>query len=106
VAVVLYLLQANQVTMLEMNLGNMQAKQANLMAQNASLIVKADRLTAEPVISAIAARHHMFRPKLKTALWLTVYVPPTVPRLGSVTPVRTGPLVWMEHAVQAVKDSL
>lgn len=106
VAVVLYLLQANQATMLEMSLGNLQAKQANVMAENASLVVQADRLTAEPRIDGLAIRHHMFHPSLQAALWLTVYVPATVPHMPRVRPVRTGPLVWMQNAIRTVRNSL
>ena len=106
VAVVAYLLQANQATMLEMNLGNLKATQVNLMAENASLVVKADYLTAEPRISSMATRNHMFHPSLKDALWLTVYVPPTVPHMPKTRPVTTGPLVWMQNAVHTVRDSL
>lgn len=106
VAVVLYLLQANQATMLEMTLGNMQAKQADLMAENASLVAQADGWMAEPRINRIAIKHHMFHPSLNTALWLTVYVPPTVPHMPRTRRVRTGPLVWMQHAIRTIRDSL
>ncbi|GEM_PF-4018071 len=107
VAALTYLLQVNEASWLQFDLNNASVQQSQLNATNALLLVQKDRLLAEQRIDTIATtKLKMQHPSLDTALWLQVTIrqrPPTVPREPVV---RTGPLVWMRHAVSVIENSL
>lgn len=106
-AVLIYLFQVNKASWLEFNLNQTTIQQTKLNAITAHLLVQKDALLAESRIDAVASsKLHMRHPSLNSALWLKVSVPATVPRIPPSRRVSTGPLDWMRHAVQTIRESL
>ncbi|HZT97939.1 MAG TPA: cell division protein FtsL [Chloroflexota bacterium] len=106
-ALILYLVQANTATAMQIQLNQMRAARSQLSAVNAQLLVQADRLVAEHRIETLATtRLGMRPPSLNSALWLTVRVPEDRPRLPRPPRVTTQPLDWMERAWQLIHASL
>ncbi len=106
-AVILYLVQANASTAMQMELNQIRADRSQLNAVNAQLLVQADGLKAEHRINSLATtKLHMQSPSLASALWLTVTVKPKTPRMPAPPRLQTGPLNWMETTWQEIRDSL
>lgn len=111
-AALLYLFQASHVSVLEMNISDLQSQQVQLRMDNAALRSTATTLQSlQRVDAAATGRLHMTRPDLSTTIWIR----PVVPRLSSIRAVnadtveaqrQSQPLAWMERALAAAKSSL
>ena len=111
-AALLYLAQAGQVSVLQYNIADLQARQVQLNAQYASLEASATSLQSLQRVEHLAtAQLHMIRPDLSTAVW----VQPVIPRITPLRPINADtvtaerasqPLAWIRHVVQQVQSSL
>lgn len=122
----LYLLQASQASVLEVNISDLQASHAQLAAENASLRITATSLQSLPRIDDVAThRLHMLKPDLSSAIWIS----PVLPQVGvrqadgslsttdsPATPIwltqmssaqhRSQPLGWMKRLLTLIRSSL
>jgi cell division protein FtsL len=111
-AAMVYLFQASQVSILEMNIGDMQNQQVQLRIDNAALQTTASSLQSLQRVDAIATNHlHMTRPDISTSIWIT----PVAPRITAIRAMnadvvdaqrQSQPLAWMQNVATFVKSSL
>jgi len=111
-AFMLYLFQASQTSVLEMNIAHQQSTQMRLQLENAALQTSATRLRSIQRVDTIATNQlHM----VKVALSQTVWVYPVAPVVRQPVPAGTAtltaqrqsePLSWMFRMVTFVGDSL
>jgi cell division protein FtsL len=111
-AAMVYLFQASQVSILEMNIGDMQNQQVQLRIDNAALQTTASSLQSLQRVDAIATNQlHMTRPDISTSMWIT----PVAPHITAIRAVnadvidaqrQSQPLAWMQNVVTLVKSSL
>ena len=75
-AAMVYLFQASQVSVLEMNIADMQNQQVQLRIDNAALQTTASSLQSLQRVDAIATNQlHMIRPDISTSMWITSAAP-------------------------------
>lgn len=111
-AAMVYLFQASQVSVLEMNIADLQNQQVQLRMDNASLQMTASSLQSIQRVDTISTtRLHMIKPDISTFLWVT----PTAPRIPALRGVnadvvqaerQSQPLSWMQNVAALVKSSL
>src|SRR5947209_5699863 len=111
-AAMVYLFEASQVSILEMNIGDLQNQHMQLRMDNASLQRPASSLQSIQRVDSIATNQlHMIKPDISTFMWVT----PVAPRMQALHPVnadlvqaerRSQPLSWMQNAASFVKSSL
>jgi cell division protein FtsL len=110
-ALIIYLYQASQVSVLDYNIAYLQTSQSNLRQQNARLTATQSILTSPARIEAAATTFHMTKPDMSTTIWVNV----PVPRVRVVRPVsadqtaaqqRSEPAAWLKRAISFVKSSL
>lgn len=111
-AALLYLGQASQVSVLEVNISDLQSRQVQLNADYASLEANATSLQSLQRVEHLATTQlHMTRPDLSTAVW----VQPVLPRIVPLRPLNADtlaaqrasePLAWIRHVVGLVQSSL
>jgi cell division protein FtsL len=111
-AAMVYLFQASQVSILEMNIGDMQNQQVQLRIDNAALQTTASSLQSLQRVDAIATtRLHMTRPDISTSMWIT----PVATRITAIRAMnadmvdaqrQSQPLAWMLNAATFVQSSL
>ena len=112
VALLLYLAQASQASVLEFRIAALESARTQLTAQNATLHASATALQSlQRIDSAATNRFHMIRPDLSTTLWIR----PIIPSVRPLPPAnadrataqqRSQPLAWMIRFMSAVKSSL
>lgn len=107
----LYMAQAGQVSVQQININQLTAERMNLVAANTNYRALATTLQSPQRIDQGATGLHMAVPPPGSGLWLNPAVPPVAP----VRPVNADvvsaqrasqPLAWMEHAVDLVLSSL
>ena len=111
-AAMVYLFQASQYSILEMNIADLQNQQVQLKLDNATLQTTASGLQSIPRVDRIATTQmHMTRPDMGSFMWIT----PATPRLPVIRAVnadlvdaqrQSQPLAWMQHAAKFVQSSL
>lgn len=111
-AALLYMAQASQVSVQQINISELQSDRVQLTSDNASLRATTTDLQSLPRIDAVAtSRLHMTKPDLSTAIWVS----PVVPRVpvphtagGDVAAAQrqSEPLTWLEHFVSMIQASL
>jgi cell division protein FtsL len=111
-AAMVYLFQASQVSIMEMNIGDLQNQQVHLRMDNAALQTTAASLQSLQRIDAIATNQlHMIRPDISTSMWITS----AAPRISAIRAVnadvveaqrQSQPLAWMQTLATFVKSSL
>lgn len=123
-AALLYLLQASQASVLDVNIAQLQSDRAQLVAQNAALRTTATSLQSLQRVDDLATRQlHMARPDLSRTIWIR----PLLPRMvqggtlgadsglsagdpqGAEMPAaaqRSTPLGWMKRLIALVRASL
>ncbi len=111
-AAMIYLFQASQVSILEMNISGLQNQEVQLRVDNAALQTTASSLQSIQRVDAIATnRFRMTKPDISAALWIT----PAAPRLSDIRGInadvfeaqrQSEPLAWMKHVVTVVQSSL
>jgi cell division protein FtsL len=111
-AAMVYLFQASQVSILEMNIGDLQNQQVQLRLDNASLQMTASSLQSIQRVDSIATNQlHMTKPDISTFMWVTP-VAPRMPALHGVNDDvlraqrQSQPLAWMRNAANFVESSL
>lgn len=111
-AAMIYLFQASQFSILEMNISDLQNQQAQLRVDNAALQTTASSLQSIQRVDTIATtRLHMTKPDMGTFMW----VAPATPRMPVIRAVnadlvqaqrQSQPLAWMQHFAAFVQSSL
>jgi cell division protein FtsL len=111
-AAMIYLFQASQVSILEMNIGDLQNQQVQLRVDNAALQMTASSLQSIQRVDAIATNQlHMTKPDISSSIWIT----PVNPHLTAIRAVnadvvaaqrQSEPLAWMQNFATFVKSSL
>lgn len=111
-AAMVYLFQASQVSVLEMNIADMQTQRVQLRMDTAALQTTASSLQSLQRVDAIATNQlHMTKPDISAAMWVTT----VTPRLTAVRAVNADvvaaqrssqPLAWMQTFVTFVQSSL
>lgn len=111
-AALLYLAQASQADVLQLNIGALQQERYALNAQNASLHAQATTLQSlQRIDNAAQTQLHMTRPDLSTAIWVSPILP-TVPSVHSVdagtlsAEHASQPLAQIENFIAFVRSSL
>ena len=103
----MYMLQVNQGQMLDFQLSALEAQQTQLNGAYAQDAARMDSLVSCERVCAIAAqRLHMDHPNLTSALWITVELPPSIPLVPQRPVFHTGPLSWIENALDTIGKSL
>jgi cell division protein FtsL len=111
-AAMIYLFQASQFSILEMNISDLQNQQAQLKVDNAALQTTASSLQSIQRVDRIATTQlHMTKPDIATFMWIV----PATPRMPVVRAVnadlleaqrQSQPLAWMQHFASFVQSSL
>jgi cell division protein FtsL len=107
-AILLYLLQANRVSVLEFNLTQLQQQRAQLLDTNAQLHIQVAKLQAVERVEALATtRLHMAKWNVNHTIWLNIRVPAASPA-ASPPPIHvpTGPFAWMRETLRAIWQTL
>ena len=111
-AFLLYLFQASQTSVLDMNIAYQQSKQMQLQLENAALQTSATRLQSIQRVDTIATNQlHMTKLSLSQSVWVYPVVPVVGPPVPAGTDTLTAqrqsePLSWMVRLVSFVGDSL
>jgi len=111
-AFMLYLFQASQTSVLEMNIAYQQSTQMQLQLQNAALQTSATQLRSIQRVDAIATNQlHMTKLALSQSVWIYPIVPVVGPSVPAGTDTltaqrRSEPLSWMVRLISFVGDSL
>ena len=106
-AVVLYVLQANQANVLELKLSATSAQTLALTDINSELQVQAYKLRGIGRIQNLAvSKLRMVKPDPKAAIWLDVTIPAQTPQVPYDQHVDTSPLAWMRSAVHSLWSSM
>lgn len=111
-AALLYMAQASQITVQQINIAVLRDSRQQLVAQNADLRSRADALQSLQRVQNIAiTRFHMATPDITTAIWIrprTVRVSPLPLPGGDVAAAEraSSPLTWIEHTLTVIHDSL
>jgi len=111
-AFMLYLFQASQTSVLEMNIAHQQATQMQLQLENAALQTSATRLRSIQRVDTIATNQlHMTKLALSQSVWIYPIVPVVRPPVPAGTDTFTAqrqsePLSWMYRLATFVGDSL
>jgi cell division protein FtsL len=111
-AAMVYLFQASQVSILEMNIGDLQNQQVQLRLDNASLQMTSSSLQSIPRVDSIATNQmHMIKPDISTFMWVTpaaTHLPPVHGVNQDVLQAerQSQPLSWMQSVAAFVKSSL
>src|SRR5579859_1321981 len=83
-AAMIYLFQASQFSILEMNISDLQNQQAQLTVDNAALQTTASSLQSIQRVDTIATTQmHMTKPDIATFMWVT----PAAPRIPAIRAV-------------------
>lgn len=107
IALLMYLFQVNQGAWIDFRLSEAKASLTQENAVMAGALVRKDDLFSASRVDTIAITHlHMKRSSLKSALWLTVELPKTVPHPAQEPIVKTGPLPWLRHALGDLEAAL
>lgn len=111
-AAMVYLFQASQVSVLEMNISDLQTQRVQLRMDNAALQTTASSLRSLQRVDTIATeRLHMTKPDISNSMWVTI----AAPRLPAIRAVnadtieaqrRSQPLAWMRSFASFVRSSL
>ncbi len=111
-AAMIYLFQASQFSILEMNISDLQNQQVQLRVDNAALQTTASSLQSIQRVDTIATTQmHMTKPDIATFMWVT----PATPRIPAIRAVnadlvaaqrQSQPLAWMQHFAKLVQSSL
>lgn len=111
-AAMVYLFQASQFSILEMNIGDLQNQQVQLKVDNAALQTAASSLQSIQRVDTIATTQmHMTKPDVTTFMWIA----PATPRMPVIRAVnadlvaaqrQSQPLTWMRHFATLVQSSL
>jgi hypothetical protein len=111
VAALLYMAQAGQVSVQQININTLTGERMNLVAANTRYRAISTTLQSAQRIDTGATQLHMTAPPPSSVLWLN----PVVPQVAPIRPVNADalsaqrasqPLAWMEHAVAFVRSSL
>lgn len=111
-AAMIYLFQASQMSILEMNISELQNQQVQLRVDNASLQTTAATLQSIPRVDTIATTQmHMTKPDMATFMWISPANPgmPVVHAVNAdvvAAERRSQPLAWMKQFLTAVQSSL
>ena len=112
IACLLYLTQASQVSVIQYNIADLQAQNAQLNTQNTELRAQAMGLQSIERIQHLATTQlHMVTPHIGSTVWLTVTFPRiSQPRPSYVNTVaaerQSQPLSWLRSFFHALKSSL
>lgn len=111
-AAMVYLFQASQVSILEMNIADLQNQQVQIRVDNAALQMTASSLQSIQRVDNIATNQlHMFKPDMSSVMWIT----PVTPRILPIRAVNaevvqaqrhSQPLAWMQNLARFVRASL
>lgn len=111
-AAMIYLFQASQFSILEMNISDLQNQQAQLKLDNAALQTTASSLQSIQRVDTLATTQlHMIKPDVASFMWIT----PATPRMPAIRAVnadlvqaqrQSQPLAWMQRFAQFVQSSL
>jgi cell division protein FtsL len=111
-AAMVYLFQASQYSILEMNIADLQNQQVQLKLDTAALQTTASSLQSIQRVDTIATTQmHMTKPDVGSLMWIT----PATPRMPVIRAVnadlvdaqrQSQPLAWMEHFATFVQSSL
>jgi cell division protein FtsL len=112
VAGLLYMAQAGQVSVQQINIDILRSNRVQLVSENTSLSLRATNLTSlQRVDSMATSQLHMALPSRANAIWVW----PAFHHITVVRPVdadtanaqrASQPLAWMVHAIRLVKSSL
>jgi cell division protein FtsL len=111
-ALLFYLAQASQASVIQFNIADLQAQQQQLQINNANLHAQAAALqTAGRIDQAATTQLHMVKPDLGAAIWVRVQIPRVVPYRAQNADTlaaqrQSEPLAWLSNAFSAVKSSL
>jgi cell division protein FtsL len=110
-ALLLYLAQASQASVVQYNIEDLQAQQTRLRANNAILHASATSLQSlQRVDQAATSQLHMTKPELPNTIWVSP-PPAQLPAVASVdsdtqaAEQRSTPLAWMSRFADFVKSS-
>lgn len=108
----LYMAQAGQVSVQQINIDELRGERVQLVSQNTALSLTATNLKSLQRVDSMATTQlHMSKPAQDSTVWIT----PVFPRVTLVRPVNADtlsaqrasqPLAWMELAVRTIKSSL
>ena len=111
-AAMVYLFQASQVSVLEMNISDLQSQRVQLRMDNAALQTTASSLQSLQRVDWYATNKlHMIKPDIAGSMWIAV----STPRLPEIRAVnadtlaaqrRSQPLAWMQNVASFVQSSL
>jgi cell division protein FtsL len=108
----LYLAQANQASVLQYNIAELQVERVQLTAQDGTLRAAAMPLQSpQRIVSAAQTQLHMQQPNPSNTLWIAptfsqVALPPSPAASSQAAQQRSQPLAWMRRVFGAVKASL
>ncbi|HZU12565.1 MAG TPA: hypothetical protein VFB58_06965 [Chloroflexota bacterium] len=111
-AALLYMVQASQITVQQINIAVLRSDRQQLVAQNAQFRSQAVALQSLQRIDSLATgRLHMATPDITTAIWVKPVfrrVTPLASPSGDIVAAQraSSPLTWLEHALTTVHDSL
>jgi len=110
-ALLIYLMQAGKVSVIQLNISELQAQQTQLNAQVAALQAQRANLIAPSRVQSIALDQlHMGPPTSSNTVWVQSYLPPVrvAPRSGNVNAgIRaSSPLAEIETFITFVRTSL
>lgn len=112
VALMLYLAQASQESVLQFNIAALQEQQTQLNVQNANLTSQATSLQSFGRIDWLATNQlHMVKPDINNTVWVQPLVPQAPPAAATGVTVPQAqrdsePTAWMSRFVDFVKNSL
>ena len=111
-AAMVYLFQASQVSVLEMNISDLQAQRVQLRIDDAALQTTASSLQSLQRVDWYATNKlHMIKPDIARSIWITVSPPrPTEIRAVNADTIaaqrRSQPLAWMQNVAAFVQSGL
>ena len=111
-ALLLYLAQASQTSVLQFSIADLQTEHARLVAQNSSLQSTSTALRSlGRVDQAASTQLHMAKADISTAIWVSPVVPRayTLPPAGAEAALagqQSRPLAWIERVFTLIRSSL
>jgi cell division protein FtsL len=112
IASLVYLAQASQASVIELNIASLQQEGSDLSVTNANLHAQAARLRAVTRVSqAAVTQFHMVQPNGSSIVWISIVVPRVTPQPDiSISTLRaqrsSQPLAWVNNLMNTVVASL
>jgi cell division protein FtsL len=112
IAFLLYLAQASQASVIDLNIGYLQAESAQLNVENTNLRTTAATFRSTQRISLAAINHlHMVQPDMAHTVWVRAAFPTVAPPIDGGADSRRAqqrsqPLAWTRRLVSFVRASL